>query len=135
NGLHAFDVVDDINILAIPDWPGDREVIIAAYTYCQNRKDCFFVADAPMTLTPQQVLAFKEGRTPYEGAAFNSSYAALYYPWIWMSDPRTGGKKLVPPSGAVAGTYSYTDVARGVHKAPAGINEGALNSAVGVERA
>jgi phage tail sheath protein FI len=40
----------------------------------------------------------------------------------------------VPPSGAVAGTYSYTDVARGVHKAPAGIVEGYLNSAVGIER-
>ncbi len=137
NGLFAFDVVDDVNILAIPDRPGDREVTIAAYTYCQNRGDCFFVADPPEKLTPQQVLGYKEGTlAPYEGSAFNSSYAALYYPWIHVVDPLsdTGATKAVPPSGAVIGTYSYTDVTRGVHKAPAGINEGNLNSAVGVER-
>ena len=134
NGLHAFDPVDDINIVTIPDRPGDREVILAAYTYCQNRKDCFFVADPPMGLAPQQVQSFKDGTGDYAGNAFNTSFAALYYPWIYVTDPRTGGTRRVPPSGAVAGTYSYTDVARGVHKAPAGINEGYLNSAVGVER-
>jgi phage tail sheath protein FI len=134
NGLHAFDAVDDINIVAIPDRPGDRAVILAAYTYCQNRKDCFFVADPPMGLTPQQVQSFKDGTGDYAGNAFNSSYAALYYPWILASDPRTGGIKRLPPSGAVVGTYSHTDVARGVHKAPAGIDDGILDVAVGVER-
>lgn len=134
SGLLAFDVVDDINIVAIPDRPGDREVIIGAYTYCQNRRDCFFVADPPAQLTPQQMLEFKEGRGDFAGNAFSSSYAALYYPWISMTDPLTGRTKLVPPSGAMAGTYSYTDVVRGVHKAPAGVNEGYLNSAVGIER-
>ena len=134
NGLYAFDIVDDINILAIPDRPGDREVIIAAYTYCQNRKDCFFVADPLYGLDPQQTLAFKQGTGTFAGNAFNSSFAALYYPWILTSDPLTGGSKLVPPSGAVAGTYSSTDVVRGVHKAPAGTIDGYLNSAVGIER-
>jgi len=135
NGLHAFDTVDDINIVAIPDRPGDRELILAAAAYCQNRGDCFLVADAPYGLSPQAALQFKQGTGDYAGNAFNSSYAALYYPWIQASDPLTGGTKPVPPSGAIVGTYSATDVARGVHKAPAGINEGYLNSAVGVERA
>jgi hypothetical protein len=134
NGLHAFDTVDDINILAIPDRPGDREVVIAAYSYCQNRTDCFFVADSPFGLDPQAVLAFKEGTGIFAGNAFNSSYGALYYPWISVTDPITGGTKFVPPSGAVAGTYSGTDVLRGVHKAPAGTIDGNLNSAVGIER-
>ncbi len=134
NSLHAFDTVDDINILAIPDRPGDREVIIAAYSYCQNRKDCFFVADSPFGLDPQAALAFKEGTGDYAGNAFNSSYAALYYPWVAVTDPVTGGNKYVPPSGGVAGTYSSTDVLRGVHKAPAGTIDGYLNSVVGIER-
>ncbi len=134
NSLHAFDTVDDINILAIPDRPGDREVIIAAYSYCQNRKDCFFVADSPFGLDPQAALAFKQGTGTYAGNAFNSSYGALYYPWVLVTDPVTGGNKFVPPSGAVAGTYSSTDVLRGVHKAPAGTIDGYLNSAVGIER-
>jgi phage tail sheath protein FI len=135
NALHAFDTVDDINIVAIPDRPGDREVILAAAAYCQNRGDCFLVADVPFGLSPQAALQFKQGTGDYAGNAFNSSYAALYYPWILASDPLTGGTKAVPPSGAIVGTYSATDVARGVHKAPAGINEGYLNSAVGIERA
>jgi phage tail sheath protein FI len=134
NGLYAFDTVDDINILAIPDRPGDREVVIAAYTYCQNRKDCFFVADPLYGLDPQEALAFKEGTGAFAGNAFNSSYAALYYPWVLTSDPLTGGSKFVPPSGAVVGTYSCTDVVRGVHKAPAGTIDGYLNSVVGIER-
>lgn len=133
NGLHAFDPVDDINIVAIPDWPGDREVILAGLTYCQNRRDCFFVADTPAGLDPQNALDFKQGTGNYAGNAFNSSYGALYYPWIYKTDPLTGKKKLVPPSGAVAGTYSGTDVIRGVHKAPAGTIDGYLNSSVGIE--
>lgn len=127
--INAFDQVDDINIVAIPDALGDPTVTQAAYTYCQNRKDCFFVADTPSALTAQEVANFRK-----VVGNFNSSYAALYYPWITVSDPLTGKSKLTPPSGAIVGTYSYTDVARGVHKAPAGIEVGYLNSATGVER-
>lgn len=135
NGLHAFDVIDDINIVAIPDKAGDREVILAAMNYCKTRKDCFFVADPPYGLSPIQAKDFKAatGATYGGGNPFNSSYGALYYPWIYISDPLTGKNKLVPPSGVVAGTYAYTDSTRGIHKAPAGISEGYLDSAVGIE--
>ncbi|MCL6590424.1 MAG: phage tail sheath subtilisin-like domain-containing protein [Firmicutes bacterium] len=137
NGLHAFDVVDDINIVAIPDAAYNSDltgagitqdinssVISEALLYCKKRKDCFFVADPPAKKTPTEVKTFK---------TFNSSYGALYYPWVYINDPLTGNKKLVPPSGVVAGTYAYTDTARGVHKAPAGVEEGKLDSVVGVE--
>lgn len=126
--INAFDTVDDINIVAIPDAKGDKVVTINAYTYCQNRKDCFFVADTPNNLDAQGVANFRKVL-----GNFNSSYAALYYPWITVSDPLTGKPKATPPSGAIVGTYSHTDVARGVHKAPAGIEVGYLNSAIGVE--
>ncbi len=127
--ISAFDPVDDINIVAIPDALGDATVTQASYTYCQNRKDCFFVADTPKNLDVMGAAAFRKTT-----GNFNSSYGALYYPWISVSDPITGKSKLTPPSGAVVGTYSHTDVVRGVHKAPAGIEVGYLNSATGVER-
>ncbi len=127
--INAFDPVDDINIVAIPDAVGEPTVIQSAYTYCLNRKDCFYVADTPKNLDVQGVAAFRSVT-----GNFNSSYAAIYYPWISVSDPLTGRSKLTPPSGAIVGTYSYTDVTRGVHKAPAGIDVGYLNSATGVER-
>ena len=47
-GLHAFDIVDDISIVAMPDSLGDRGAIIGGLSYCENRRDCFFVADSPM---------------------------------------------------------------------------------------
>jgi hypothetical protein len=134
-GLYAFDDVDDVNIIAIPDQPGDREVIINGMAYCKGRKDCFFIADPPRGETPQGMKDFKEGtsNTIYSGAPFNSDFAALYYPWVVISDPSSGAKKEVPPSGLVAGTYAHTDSTRGVHKAPAGTAEGLLDSAVDIE--
>lgn len=58
-GLHAFDPVDDINIVAIPDLMAlvntdAQGATLTGLTYCQNRKDCFFVADAPQRLTPRR---------------------------------------------------------------------------------
>jgi Bacteriophage tail sheath protein len=140
SGLNAFDAVDDINIVAIPDLvnPGftqadARDGTLLAMTYCTNRKDCFFVADTPSGLSPQGALAYKRGTTP-AGTAFNTKFAALYYPWIYATDPITGKRKLLPPSGAVAGSYSAADVRVGVHKAPAGTEDGFLNAAADIER-
>jgi phage tail sheath protein FI len=133
--LFAFDTVDEINIVAIPDAQGHPVVTQDGYTYCQNRGDCFFVADTLKGLEPVDAGKFRKGiLKDVNESAFNSSFGALYYPWIQVSDPLTGGTKLTPPSGAIVGTYSHTDVKRGVHKAPAGITEGYLNSASGVEK-
>jgi hypothetical protein len=52
----------------------------------------------------------------------SSDYAALYYPWIKITDPRPskGGQPLlVPPSGHVAGMYARNDAEDAVFKAPA----------------
>ena len=65
NGLHAFDVIDDINIVAMPDIAGDRDAIIKGFSYCQNRGDCFFIADSPLGLGPTQVKDFKEAQGKY----------------------------------------------------------------------
>jgi len=134
NGLHAFDPVD-INIVAIPDKCGDRNAMLEGFNYCQNRKDCFFIADPPIDITPMQVIDYRNGTGDYAGNAFNTSFGALYYPWLLINDPITGNPRYsVPPSGAVAGTISHVDTVRGVHKAPAGTPDGYLDSAVGIER-
>ncbi len=134
NGLHAFDPVD-INIVAIPDKCGDRNAILEGFNYCQNRKDCFFVADSPSDITPMQVIDFRNGTGDYAGNGFNTSFGALYYPWLLINDPLTGNPRYaVPPSGAVVGTISHVDTTRGVHKAAAGTPDGYLDSVVGIER-
>nr|MDQ3806329.1 phage tail sheath subtilisin-like domain-containing protein [Acidobacteriota bacterium] len=140
-GLHAFDGVDDINIVAIPDLVhggfdknAGRAAANAAMTYCQNRQDCFYVADTVEKLGPQEALDYKRATGSFGGNAFNSKYAALYWPWIYVVNPLDGKLVKVPPSCAVAGSYSASDVRVGVHKAPAGIEDGYLNSAAEIER-
>jgi phage tail sheath protein FI len=121
-GLFALDPVKDISILVVPNSP--NAVAKAAIAYCERRKDIFFVMDLPSSLSdPAAYVADKA-----------SSYAAIYYPWIFDDDPLTGKPLLLPPSGAVAGSYAQTDISRGVHKAPAGIDNGYLNSATGIQK-
>ena len=52
-----------------------------------------------------------------------SGHAALYYPWIAVTNPASipgqPATVLVPPSGHLAGVYARSDSQRGVHKAPA----------------
>jgi phage tail sheath protein FI len=43
----------------------------------------------------------------------------MYWPWVKVFDPASGGNRFVPPSGHVAGIWSRSDDTRGVHKAPA----------------
>ena len=57
---------------------------------------------------------------------FDTTYGALYHPWIEILDPTERPAQgapprrlLLPPSGFVTGIYARSDVQRGVFKAPA----------------
>lgn len=130
-GVYTLDKVDEINILAIPDLAGDSAGIQNAIAYCERRQDCFFLADPGLGMTPKQVQDFKKGKDT--GVPLVSSYAAIYYPWVYVTDPLTKKNKAIPPSGVIAGTYASTDSLRGVHKAPAGTRDGYLSSVIGID--
>ena len=56
--------------------------------------------------------------------AFNrrSRFAALYYPWIQVPNPRDNFKPIyVPPCGHMMGIWCNTDQTRGIFKAPANV--------------
>jgi len=72
------------------------------------------ILDAPADMKAQRVLEWR-----MNDAGYDSKYAALYYPWIWVQNPSGNGQIKVPPSGHVAGVYARVDQERGVHKAPA----------------
>lgn len=68
----------------------------------------------PDRVKPQEIVEWLEefGR--------RSMYAALYYPWIKVPNPRNAGRPiLVPPCGHMMGVWGRTDEKAGVHKAPA----------------
>lgn len=60
------------------------------------------------------------GQTPAEvSKPCATSFAALYYPWIYVKSAGAAEAYLIPPGGHIAGIYSRTDNTVGVHKAPA----------------
>ncbi len=124
-GLYAFDGIEDLNLLCVPGVT-TAGVITGGIAYAEGRKDILFVADAPMMLEPLDTVDFRKGEGTYTHAAFNSSYAALYYPWLVIYDPLTGRNKTVPPSGAVTGCIARSDEKTEVWYAPAGIDRGRI---------
>lgn len=135
NGFHAFDIVDGINLLAVPD-AVDRNVHIKGFGYCELRKDCFYIADSQATFkSADEVVNYKLAQGIYSGQnSFNSKYGALYAPWVYVFDPRNAKSLKIPPSGAVMGRFAGVDSTRGVHKAPAGIEDGRLLSVLDVDK-
>lgn len=76
------------------------------------------VLDTPPGLTAEQALRYR--------GLFDSGCAALYFPWVVVSNPlaRPGqgdvpAELAVPPSGFLCGVYARCDAERGVHTAPA----------------
>lgn len=81
------------------------------------------------------------GQTPaaaitYAETCPTSSYMAVYYPYVQVSDPASnvpGATRMVAPSAFVMGYISSNDATNGVQKAPAGMS--ATLAALGPERA
>ncbi len=125
-GLGGLEALDDVRLVLCPDImmgyggsKADKDRVKAVQTamiaHCENMRYRFAVLDTPPGLNAQQA---KQWRSFLN---FDSSYAALYYPWIQVADLSGSGKtsKFVPPSGHMVGIYNRTDSERCVHKAPA----------------
>lgn len=126
----------DVNLIACSDFPGDKSVAAALLTLCETtRGDCFALIDPPSGLTPQRVVEWANGDGMYANEnSLNSSFGALYYPWIQILDPFTESLQWVPPSVKIVGVYAYNDSVADVWNAPAGLNRGKINSAQKLER-
>jgi len=136
-GLRALDRVKDASILCLPNASG--ALATQVLNYCNTRQDLLYIIDAPDYLdpaVPSLVPPTVQEIVEWVGTthALASKYGAIYYPWIKVADPFTGADLPVPPSGAVAGVYAYTDAKRGVQKAPAGTDTALLSVASGVEQ-
>jgi phage tail sheath protein FI len=128
-GLYAFDKLDAMMSLVIADFQTDSLVCGDVLDYCALRKDKFAIFTVPVGLDPQEAVNWKK----YTLGRF-SSYAAIYYPHIQVTDPVSGATVNLPCGGHVAGIFARTDGARNVGKAPAGTADGALAWSLGLER-
>ena len=110
-GLSALtlDPYRDVSLVYAPG--ASVDVNQKVISHCENLRFRFAVVD-PDKSTP---IANFQPRSAIQ----DTKYAALYYPWIAITDPQTGARKEVPPGGHVLGVYARTDTERGVFKAPA----------------
>ncbi|MDR1605338.1 MAG: phage tail sheath subtilisin-like domain-containing protein [Gracilibacteraceae bacterium] len=110
-GLQAFVGNNDVSLIAAPGVT-IPEVVASLAAFCEREKSCFAILDIPRELV-------KTGEIIDYRNLLDSTYTAFYHPWIQVFDREAKKPGFIPPSGAVAGVFSRTDVSRGVHKAPA----------------
>ena len=121
--LALLAAIEDISIVASPGYsalpnPTRLAVQDRLITHAETRRAYrIAVLDTPPEQTPTTALTVK--------SRIDSSYAALYHPWIFASNPlaQPGDESipreiLLPPSGFVSGIYARNDNSKGVSKSP-----------------
>lgn len=127
SGLRSFEDVENISIVAAPGSSFNYSTIttkdvatISAYpqtiarrliTHCERMRYRVAVLDSVNGNIQSEIRDYR--------SVFDSTRAALYYPWLRTFDPFTEQFINVPPSGSVTGIYARNDTNQGVHKAPA----------------
>lgn len=120
-GLKQFEDIDEISMVAAPgssylyDNPGWRDEAATIFSLLIAHSELMRYRISILDSGNKQSIA--DVRTLR--AKFDSSYAALYYPWVTILDPVTNKEINLPPSGFVAGIYARNDINRAVYKAPA----------------
>lgn len=133
-GLKAFADAEklDVNMISVPG-VSSPEVVNEMILLCETRADCMAVIDAPFGLDVQGVIDWHNGTGMYSHAAFNSSYAALYWPWVRVFDNYNNKEIWLPPSGLVTAQYAYTDYVSNPWFAPAGFTRGRVKAGIRLE--
>lgn len=112
----------DYSLLLLPGqhWQRNKHaqsnaVISASLAFCQQQRHCMLLlepaGELPLT---------SSGEVQALGLPV-SSFAALYYPWLTITNPLAAGTLTVPPAAVAAGLICRNDARYGVWKAPAGV--------------
>ena len=119
----------DMNLLMLPGVTNDggSAIINKAITTCEDRGDCFVIAD-PVGYGAVQSSAITQAES------YDSNYAAMYWPWVQVQDNNLGRNVWVPPSVVLGGIYAFNDKVAHPWFAPAGLNRGGIDTAIQAER-
>ena len=127
-GVSGLEAVDEVTMICVPDLMTARDGVDGQelataqrdiIAQCERLGDRVAIVDPPPDLDAQQVREWRQA------AGFDSSFGALYWPWLEVANPQAANGNgepktiLVPPSGHLAGIWARVDGSRGVHKAPA----------------
>ena len=119
-GLHALDGRSDVWYVGAPG-NTSRTWLGLLQAWVEPAK-VFWLADVPLTLTPQQTSDFRMGAGAYAGGSgmIASTWGALYANWTGILDPLTKVEIFVPPMWKAAAAYVNTAVVAEPWFAPAG---------------
>ena len=136
-GLYALNRADLFNLLCIPPLARDMDTLPSTWTppspalyqaalaLCVERRAMLIVdPDPAWAASVDQALDNAiDGRNDLNLSGPAARNAALYFPCVRQVDPlRDSRLDTFVPSGLIAGIIARTDVARGVWKAPAGLD-------------
>jgi phage tail sheath protein FI len=122
DGTHGVYFLSTVNIFNLLCIPGENTPAILSdlQEFCAVER-AFLIVDC------QQNDSFStlQSGPPAGLLGSYSANSAFYFPWIQAPDPLQQNRpSQFPPCGFIAGIYAATDSARGVWKAPAGIDAG-----------
>jgi hypothetical protein len=119
----------DINLMVLPGVIDALHGNIAgkAIDMVEGRGDAFLVLDpVGYGSAITQATAQAEAR--------DSSYSAMYWPWIQIADNDLGRNIWLPASCLIPGVYAFNDRVAAEWFAPAGLNRGGIDIAIQAER-
>ena len=108
SALSKLEAVEEVSIVYSPNAQAVAGLADALISHCERLRSRFAIFDS---LKGQDLSSVTK--------THESSFAAMYYPWIYVKQTKTGQMCLVPPGGHVAGIYARTDIQKGVNTAPA----------------
>jgi phage tail sheath protein FI len=133
--------VTNVNLLAVPA-VSTAAVVTALIDVAEKRGDCLALVDPPSKggtdgagtggiNSADGVIKWHNGVSGLVDApttSLNSSYAAMFWPWVQVMDGLNAQKLYLPPSAIAAETIAQSDYASEQWYAPAGLNRGAVKN-------
>ena len=133
-GIYALD--DDalnISMAAVPGFV-QQDIQNTLITLAESSQNFLAVVSPPEGLTTaQKAVNWHNGQGDARTASINSSYAAIYWPWLKQYDAATSKDIYMDPAAYAISMMCYTDSVSDPWFAPAGLVRGRLTKPTDVE--
>lgn len=134
-GIYALD--DDVLNISIACAPGfhNQSLDNAGVTLAESSQNFIWLVAPPYGTidTAQEVIDWHNGQSESRTAAINSSWAAIYFPWLQIFSVFDSVDKWMDPVIFAARQMCYTDNVSEPWFAPAGYTRGRLTKPIAVE--
>ena len=133
-GIHALD--DDSLNISMACVPGitEQSVQNELITLAESSQNFLAVVSPPEGLTTaQKAINWHNGNGDGRTAAINTSYAAIYWPWLKIFDVNTNSDIYIDPAAYAISVMCHTDAVADPWFAPAGLTRGRLTKPTDIE--